>query len=469
MSFWRFSAPRPAVSPQPSPQDAPRGEAPRGGAGAEAAIVAALDLLERGAFDEIPEGEGVIGRKLKQVAQALQTRNSDLLGRLVNLSIDVNQAVSMAVASMTRDMMEVDRRSKAVVDATERMNNLIVQVNEARDAAATTIEEAQGTASTGITAATSAETTMGHIASVVSGAAAKVNALSEASDQIGAIVSQIEAIASQTNLLALNATIEAARAGEAGKGFAVVATEVKALSRKTAEATEDIRRRIETLRKEMTGIVQSMREGGIAVTEGREVVIGSTRHMRTMNEEIGQITGMMETVSDAISHQTVAAGEMAGGISAIATLAAHNVSQVNDLAESMTLANSRLTGLLDGLTTPHIPNSTILRAKSDHVIWKKNLADMMIGRTDLDPNTLADHHGCRLGKWYDKIEDPALKSHPAFKTLEHPHQEVHRHGIAAARLYRDGDLQGAMAEIEKVDGASKEVLRLLEALANRGA
>jgi methyl-accepting chemotaxis protein len=39
--------------------------------------------------------------------------------------------------------------------------------------------------------------------------------------------------------------IEAARAGDAGKGFAVVATEVKELAKQTAEATEDIRGRIE--------------------------------------------------------------------------------------------------------------------------------------------------------------------------------------------------------------------------------
>ena len=463
MSFWKSSVQRTTPAPASNP-----GKPAGGPAGeSESAILSALELLERAAFADIPEGEGAIGRRIKAVAKVLQTRDSDLLAKLVNLSIDVNQAVSMAVAGMTRDMMEVDRKSKAVVDATERMNQLIVQVNEARDAADICIREAQGTANTGITAAATAETAMGHIADVVSGAAAKVNALSEASDQIGAIVSQIEAIASQTNLLALNATIEAARAGEAGKGFAVVATEVKALSRKTGEATEDIRRRIENLRKEMTGIIQSMRQGGAAVEDGRGVVVASTRHMRTMNDEIGQISGMMDTVSDSISHQTLAAGEMAGGITAIATLAAHNVSQVNDLAASMGQANGRLTGLLDGLTTPHIPNSTILRAKSDHVIWKKNLADMMIGRVALDPNTLADHHGCRLGKWYDKIEDPALKNHPTFRALETPHQAVHRHGITAARLYREGDLPGAMAEIDKVDGASKEVLRLLEDLAAR--
>ncbi len=42
-----------------------------------------------------------------------------------------------------------------------------------------------------------------------------------------------------------NSTIEAARAGELGKSFAVVANEIKELARQTAEATEDIRLKIE--------------------------------------------------------------------------------------------------------------------------------------------------------------------------------------------------------------------------------
>ena len=134
----------------------------------------------------------------------------------------------------------------------------------------------------------------------------------------------------------------------------------------------------------------------------------------------------------------------------------------------MGLANGRLITLLDGLTTPHIPNSTVLRAKSDHVIWKKNLADMMIGRVQLKSTELADHHGCRLGKWYDRIEDPAIRNHPAYQALAVPHAEVHKHGIAAARLYEERNLTGAMAEIALVDTASKDVLRLLDDLANRG-
>src|SRR3546814_10088350 len=67
-----------------------------------------------------------------------------------------------------------------------------------------------------------------------------VSRLGESSVEIGEVIQVITSIAKQTNLLALNATIEAARAGATGKGFAVVAHEVKALAKKTTEATGDI-------------------------------------------------------------------------------------------------------------------------------------------------------------------------------------------------------------------------------------
>jgi methyl-accepting chemotaxis protein len=123
----------------------------------------------------------------------------------------------------------------------------------------------------------------------------RVEALTDASQRINAILSTIEAIASQTNLLALNATIEAARAGEAGRGFAVVAGEVKALAGQTAKATEDIAARIAALDTEVKEILDGVRGSGESVARGKEAVDQMTlatqdiaQQLNTLRETIGR-------------------------------------------------------------------------------------------------------------------------------------------------------------------------------------
>lgn len=93
-----------------------------------------------------------------------------------------------------------------------------------------------------------------------------MNALTTATQEIGPIAEIIRKVAAQTRLLAMNASIEAVHAGAHGVAFAVVANEVKSLSDKTAEASDDIFQRIAQIENNAQAAVQTI-EGFVATVE----------------------------------------------------------------------------------------------------------------------------------------------------------------------------------------------------------
>ncbi|MEG3617310.1 methyl-accepting chemotaxis protein [Magnetovibrio sp. PR-2] len=426
-------------------------------------IEGALSKLEDGEFIEVPEGSSRIGHKIRLVADKMMGFGGRSLERMVSVSVALNDAV-IGAASMTRDVREVDHRSQSIAAATEEMVATVKDIASNSDAAAAEAELAHEAANSGKSAAERSITSMESIAQAVEGAAAKVDTLQEAALQISDMVGEIDGIAKQTNLLALNATIEAARAGEAGKGFAVVASEVKNLANQTSHVTDEITKRIEHLRSEMNVIVHSMEEGANAVAAGREVIQTTGNEMDTIATRITDVTTRMGEIANVLSQQTEASNEVSQGIAVIAQMASKNVESIDTVVDAMDKADKGITADMDDVMTMQVPNAAIVRAKSDHVIWKKKLAEMVIGRTTLNPDELADHTSCRLGKWVAGITDPTILSHPAFKALEEPHAQVHIHGIEAARRYADHDLEGALAEIELVEKPSLEVLRILDEL-----
>lgn len=112
-----------------------------------------------------------------------------------------------------------------------------------------------------------------------------VKRLSDSSSEIGSVVDTISTIARQTNLLALNATIEAARAGDAGRGFAVVANEVKQLAHQTHQATEIVRRQVQSVLGDATASIRGVEE---------------------IHQVVGQIRPVFAAVSAATDHQITA-------------------------------------------------------------------------------------------------------------------------------------------------------------------
>ena len=165
-----------------------------------------------------------------------------------------------------------------------------------------------------------------------------VQGLAEAAKEIDEVVQLISDIAEQTNLLALNATIEAARAGDAGKGFAVVANEVKSLATQTAQATEDIGRRISTIQGETGAAVDAIQSIAKTVNEINEITAAIAAAVEEQVATTGEITRNIEQaaagaqeVSSNIVEVTKAAGETGAAAGQMTTVSSQMKSKADDL------------------------------------------------------------------------------------------------------------------------------------------
>ncbi|HYF88230.1 methyl-accepting chemotaxis protein [Azospirillum sp.] len=395
----------------------------------------------------------------------------DFAAALMDRTIDVAMAINesaVANAQMVGQLRAVDHESQGIAAATEETVTGIQEIwARSRDVAALAGEARSVTADGGHTVQ-QAVARMEQIATAVDGAATRVGELSVASERIAEIVSTIEAIAKQTNLLALNATIEAARAGEAGKGFAVVASEVKNLSNQTARATEDIRLRIDALKAEMGAIVASMEDGTRAVAAGQQAIREVSERMADIGDHIGRTEQRMSDIASILTQQSAAANQVASGTARIAESSATNSAAILRSVQATRGVETLLGNQLTQLMEQDIPGKIVKIAKVDHVIWKKRLADMLVGLETLRPDELASHEACRLGKWYYGPSSMAYRAHSAFVRLETPHRLVHDHGKAAARAFLAGDIDRALAEVAEVERASKDVIDLLDTLDKAG-
>lgn len=423
----------------------------------------ALEALIAGDYSHDIEGEDEIFDLLRILVILLKDKAQKDISSVVTLSVEANETAVFS-AQMFYNLREVDNKAQTIAAAGEEMTATVHEIGAYGENISQQAEEAQLASVAGEASYRNVQGKMDEITEAVSETSARIESLNTLSNNIAAILETIKKISSQTNLLALNATIEAARAGDAGKGFAVVANEVKTLSAQTAGATEEIAAIIQSLRDEISSITQSMDKSSQAVLEGRESIHDLSEKINLVREKIESVTNDTRSISHTLQEQAQAANEVSSGISSIAQSSKESVKGIEHIVDSMTAVEHLITGQINSLATLNVPGKIVKFAQSDHVLWKKRLANMVIGKEGLNEHELADHHSCRLGKWYDNVDNVDYLNNADFKTLLKPHEKVHAHGITAVKLFNDGKMDEALKEIEKVEEYSKDVLQLLSQL-----
>jgi len=331
---------------------------------------------------DIAQGEGDLTRRLDVVSQ-------DEVGELsqwFNVFIEKLQGIMKNITG------SVDALSSSSTDLTaisEQMSQGIKNVSEKAETVSAAAEEMstnmtsmaavmeQSSTNTNMVATSSEEmsATIDEIsqnakkASNISDEAFhKANDASKNMDQLGAaalsignVVENITDISEQVNLLALNATIEAARAGEAGKGFAVVANEIKDLAKQTADATQDIKSKIESIQGTTSTTVEQISEITQVIADVNNVVANiaaSVEQQSAATKEIAgnvaQASSGLQEVNQNVNQSSTVSAEISSDIASVSVSMnemSSSSNQINGSAEQLFKLSENLKQMIDQFKT----------------------------------------------------------------------------------------------------------------------
>jgi aerotaxis receptor len=208
-------------------------------------------------FPDRADEIGTLMRGIEQAGLNLVALGCDIRGQV--------EKVKVSVAAMQDGNLDLYGR-------TGRATEKLAETASAMEQLAATITTNQDTAQSLAGLAREADNATGSGKAMMARTLETMHGIAQSGQRVSEITAMIDAIAFQTNILALNAAVEAARAGEHGRGFAVVAAEVRALSKKSADAANEIKAVIEASKAQVDAGLNVVKQAGSSMDNIQRVV-----------------------------------------------------------------------------------------------------------------------------------------------------------------------------------------------------
>lgn len=338
------------------------------------------------AMEHIADGHSALGVSLPEEGRNEEAQIGHAFNRFTGKLDQTVQQVLMVATNLSQSSMRAQEITQATsrsveeqVEAITQLSNTIglmadnsQQVNEAVNNASKTAQDVRHEAVKGRTVVGSAVDGMQEMQNEIEQLEQSIDALTRHHEDVGQVLDMIVTIAEQTNLLALNAAIEAARAGEQGRGFAVVADEVRALSKRTTDATDEVRTLMDTIRsgnQEAVGLMT------------RSAKVSALNLERT--QAAGETFALIATAVEDISDSNVQVAAQAEQQSELAATVRDNIRKIDESVRDLSeLARKNISDNGD-LSQFSVQLETLVAGFSGKPAAKNDTADKLPDNVDL--------------------------------------------------------------------------------------